>query len=627
MKHYSIRFVFLYFLLTLTFIISPASGEDPAALAEMQASNQHSNSSKIPVPLKTLGRRFDPVIVTGDLLSGLHGLKIENLRLLAHNGNRLNAIPFQIDERDPDGEFIFTDGKLAGTDEDNGLFDYNDELVFMAKDTGTPVPASEWTNIGNKGVEIKVIDPLETSKKGWAYLIHFPEKPPPLSEEDYVSYYPEEEVIRSANYSIGYIEGSPFYSKVSCPKEAGGNGEDFFDRVKMRVQVKTFFNLISISKTEGDLRAEVIGWKDGPVRVLRNIQNYFRIFFKLAEPSLFSVNEYYSHFMYLPIRLTIPFNLKWVFNSFGISGWTWTFYGDIPGLKGGKVITNKNPDGFTFTGNHSREYFEKNLDMSSIVWGFGTKEGVGSWFPCLVVPEILTGILSLYVVDDESLIDPPEDVPGVMGAGVKADWKGVNEDLWYLLARGTYELALDSYFPRPGFTAAEVDEWLNIRNFPLSVDIYEMQDEEIQTVALSDGGKEEASNRGETGRKKKKDDADRGFCGILTDNRDRKFSLCQLHFYIGSYRVTPRTFLAGMTISDKNYHRPEFEDIKRIENRIEDIDPLTGVKYPMFQKLIMRDGTTLDMLGCKPCGFGGRLPDGKKIFFWNTQVRSVEFEE
>ena len=168
---------------------------------------------------------------------------------------------------------------------------------------------------------------------------------------------------------------------------------------------------------------------------------------------------------------------------------------------------------------------------------------------------------------------------------------------------------------------------MNIRNFPLSVDIDEMPDEEIQTVTVSREGKGEASDKGETVRKKKKDDADRGFCGILTDTRDREFSLYQLHFYIGSYRVTPRTFLAGMTISDKKYHRPEFEKIKRVENRIEDVDPLTGVKYPMFQKLIMRDGSTLDMLGCKPCGFGGRLPDGKKIFFWNTQVRSVEFEE
>ena len=280
MKHYSIRRVLPFFILIFTVSISTALGEESA-------------SEKFSSP-KTLERRFDPVVVSGDLLPQLHGLQIEGLRLFAHDGKHFKVIPFQVDERDPEGEFVYTEGKLVGSDVDNGLFDYNDELVFMVKDTGGQVPRIKWAEMGNTGTEIVITDPHDSARKGWVYLIHFRQNPPPLSAIDYVSYSPEKEIIQSTHYIMRYRGGAPFYMDLSYPEEAGGNGEDFFDRIKIRIKVKTFFNLISITKTEEDLRAEVVGWKDGPVRVLRNVQNFFRILFNLAEPSLFSVVEYYA---------------------------------------------------------------------------------------------------------------------------------------------------------------------------------------------------------------------------------------------------------------------------------------------------------------------------------------------
>lgn len=45
----------------------------------------------------------------------------------------------------------------------------------------------------------------------------------------------------------------------------------------------------------------------------------------------------------------------------------------------------------------------------------------------------------------------------------------------------------------------------------------------------------------------------------------------------------------------------------------------------MFQKLTMRGGDIYDMPGCKHCGFGGVLEDGRKIFFWNSRIKSLDF--
>jgi len=622
MMHESTKYVLVAFIVLFTIGASPVGEKDPVSSQRPPDTGQELISANAPLSPKTLDRRFDPVVVRGDLLDNLHDLRIDNFRLYAWSDKQFVVIPFQVDERDPEGEYVFTGGKFAGADEDNGLFDHNDELVFMAKDMGAQAPKAVWSGRGHKGAEVVVSDPIDASKKGWAYFIHFSKNPPPLSKENYVDYFPEEEVVRATYYHLGYAKGAPLYTDLSIPKEVGGNGEDFFDRIKIRIKVKTLFNLISVKKTEEDFIAETVGWKDGPVRVLRNVQTRFRILFNLASPSIFSVSEYYAHFMYTPLQITIPFNLKWAFHSFGISDWNWFFYADFPGLKNGIAYTNRNRQGHVFTGHHSQEYLEKNIDRSNIVWGFNTKEGVGTWFPRLVLPDIMYQSFKLYIVDDETFIDPPEDVPGVIGAGIDVQWKGVNEDLWFMLEKGTYELTLDSYFPRPGMRVEEVDEWLNIRDFPLWVDIAEKQGKGTMTaISTSTEGDEKSTII------KKAAAADHGFCGVVTDVRGRKFPLYQVSYYVGSSRATPRTFILGETMSDKKYHRPEFEEIKRIEHRLEKEDPLTRMKNPMFQKVFKRDGKVLDLMSCKPCGFSGRLPDGQKIFLWNTQIHSVDFEE
>ncbi len=606
-------------MLIFVFSIPHASANQPK-----QATDQQLSSNISPTVVKTLDRRFDPVVITGDLLAHVNGLAIENFRLFSHDGNQFQIIPFQIDERNPDGLFIFTDGESAGEDIDKGHFDYNDELVFMAKDSGCQVSKTEWTKLSQRGVEILITDPLDISKKGCVYLIYFPQNPPPLSKTDYVTYNrePGKEVVLSDYFKMGYKEGAPFYTDLSYPEKNGGNNEDFFDRIKIRIKVKALFNMLSVTKTEEDLRAVVVGWKDGPVRVLRYVQNYFRILFDLAEPSMFVVSEYYEQLMITPVQLTIPFNLKWVLNSFGISNFDWIFYGDLPGLKGGKAYTNKNRNGFQYTGNHPGNSFTKNLNTENLVWGTAAKKGVGTWFPCLIFPELLYGVTKFHAIDDDAMIDPPEDVPGVIGAGVKVEMADVNREIWSVLSKGTYELALDTYFPSSEMETEEVDEWLNIRGFPLSIELGSIQGKEIVTANLPTEIKKKSNSK-----KHNEEPKGSGIQGILTDIWKREFALDNITFYFGSAQVTPRNYVAVKTGTGKKaeYFLLEFKDLERIEHHVEEIEPITGMKNPMFQKLFKRDGEIIDVLGCKPCGFSGVREDGKKVFFWNTQIQSINF--
>ncbi len=570
---------------------------------------------------KNLNRQHDPVVVPGDLLPGFHGLDIKNLRLYSYRENQLWIIPFQVDERNPEGEFVFTGGEDAGEDTDKGHFDYNDEIIFMAKDTGGKAPQALWSKTGYIGAEIVIIDPKDSTQKAWVYLIYFSTMPPPLSDEDYVTYIPEQERVYSRYYGMKYRKGSPFYMDLSYPEEAGGNGKDFFDRIKVRLSVNAFFKLLEIKKTEEDFRSIVVGWKDGPIRAMRKVENYFRILFNLSSPSIFSVNEYYERMTYTPVQLTIPFKLKWVFNSFGVNDWTWTIYGDFPGLKGGAAYTDQNTGGFQFTGSHSTKYLNQHIDMSRFSWGYNTKPGVGTWFPNLLLPEILYGIVTLHIVDDETLLDPPEDTPGLIGAGMKSQWNFVHPDLIELLEPGTYELSMDTYFPHPTIRIEEVDEWLQIRQFPLWVEVAEMQ---INSSVSPPSGQAE---KAEGIMVPNPDNEEKGFIGVITDTRGRVFSLSHIFFYSGSYRVTPRTNILGRRFSKNDYRLLEFSDIKKITHRYEKIDPISLMKNPMVQKIELQEGRTIQLLGCKPCGFSGRLPDGKKIFLWDTQIQSIVFSD
>ncbi len=615
------------FYLCLCITISSASGVTPVSGPEKENNSQPLKPDTLLVTPKTLTRQHDPMIIKGDLLPSMHGLQIENFRLFAHDGNGFIVIPFQIDERDAEGAFVYSEGEVAGTDVDNGLFDYNDELVFMAQDSGGQVARTEWTRKGKKGVEILITDPLDVTKQGWAYLVYFSETPPPLSEIDYVTYHPEQEEIHSAFYTLGYSQGAPLYNDLSYKKQAGGNGEDFLDRIKIRISVKTLLNLFSIFKTEEDMRAKVVGWKDGPVRVLRNTQNFLRIFFNLAEPSILSVSEYYSRVMYTPVRLTIPFNLKWVFNSFGINDWTMVFYGDFHGLIGGKAYSNRNLTPNYYTGNHSPEYIKENVNLENIIWGFLTKDGVGTWFPRLVLPDMVYEATYLYTVDNETLLDPPEDVPGVIAGGMEVKWKGIDDDLWFLLPKGSYQIALDTYFPRPGMDVTEVDEWLNIRDFPITIDINEMQGDEKIAVPYVLGKEKNLYKKGLAGMIPQKASKDKEFSGVLTDIRGRKFHLNQISSHFGSSQVTPRSHIIGRDLDKRKYHRIEFEEVRRIEHYLREKDPITELKNTLVQKMIMNDGKSFEMVGCKPCGYGGFLPNGDKIFFYNTQISSVKFNE
>ena len=205
-----------------------------------------------------LADRIDAVVVKGkDIPEHMLNGSIPSYRVFADSGAGLNAIPFQIDERGPDGMIHVSKGPYA--DATDGKFGTFDELVFMARDAGQP-PANNKIEGCSKSVEIKIAD-KKTGATGYVVLA-FCENPPALSTRDYVSYDAQHRIVTSSRYGFAWKTGDVYpYDYLSI-----NNGPDLLDRLKVRAAVGKWG--INYTFNEDHFRHKFNGYTDGPVRVI-----------------------------------------------------------------------------------------------------------------------------------------------------------------------------------------------------------------------------------------------------------------------------------------------------------------------------------------------------------------------
>jgi hypothetical protein len=136
----------------------------------------------------TLNRPADPVVLLGTDVPSLAGIAPGDLIAFRDTGSGWQQIPIQVDERalvtmyqiygqtysHPNMTILtYTDADtFVGPDPDATL-DADDEIVFMAKDTGGRVPlwqAAPSDVDAETRLEIRVTDPVDAGLTGWVYL-------------------------------------------------------------------------------------------------------------------------------------------------------------------------------------------------------------------------------------------------------------------------------------------------------------------------------------------------------------------------------------------------------------------------------------------------------------------------
>lgn len=222
---------------------------------------------------KTLDREYDPVVVRGSLFSpDLTEAPISELVLYKYraDGAVWEQIPWQIDEIDTSGFFGVKDG----------LFDNDDQLVFMAKDAGDQAPETDWIDNpearANSRFELEIKDPVDPSKKGWVYLYRSPTVSPDPGLPDYMQYTPPgqstkfNDIIDGMTYRAGHKFDTGIVNHYSILPGVGGSGLDLVDQQKARIRASTFLGDLNLNE-EGNLVPKSLNFVDGRVRIIREV--------------------------------------------------------------------------------------------------------------------------------------------------------------------------------------------------------------------------------------------------------------------------------------------------------------------------------------------------------------------
>ncbi|MEW6079603.1 MAG: hypothetical protein AB1724_17485 [Thermodesulfobacteriota bacterium] len=459
---------------------------------------------------KTLSRQLDPVVVSGDATGPFWGRRIDHMRLYARRDGAWAAVPFQIDKVNPDGDYFIngntippevreaagfedlpeeekrenrirmfernrgdyekrvqtgeiTRAQLAElehivyTAENMDYLDWNDEVVFMARDSGDRAPTNAW--LTPDGLEIQATDPLN-GRTGWVYCFHFDNDPPPPSESDYVCYDPAADRVISRFMETGFLPGKPMIVNSIIGKPPGRPVmPNILDRFKLRIKVNPIILLCApLHFDENNTRGVTFGYKDGPVRVLR--RNVFWIMIagiKLPfAPRIGMWFKFYENGLAASSNLDLPFDPGF----FICDGSTFTAGLDFrETIHGARILTRDNTV-MIIDGTMNDQ--EENLARSDQDWVAGyLPSGAALMSRMIYDPEMIARgtKMDLYYLDDASVNDPPEEENGQHMIGYAIGIKSLPR---------RYHLGFE-IFVAYDFEPSQVQELLDIDDSPLVV--------------------------------------------------------------------------------------------------------------------------------------------------------------
>ena len=426
---------------------------------------------------KSLTRTPDHVLVTGNLLPGALGVDLESFRLLAYRANRLEPIPYQIDERNEDGWYVLNEGPRPSGG-GNGKLKQDDELVFRIRDTGDRVDRTLWPPGYEKACEIEIVDGLDGGK-AWVYLFSFPGDAPARSPEDYVDQIDhgrDGQAYAARTYTIKYPYQSLMWWCIFGTREAGYDETNIIDHGYINLEVK-LLGLWNVRITLENMIGTIPCFKDGPVRVIRRTKTRFRVGSMKLPIGLSYDILFYDQYLNIPFSVSVPLNLKFFATS------AWGRYGtDLnPNAVGSRWYCNYFPEGVTVTGSPDDDLVKAKIKEVLI-----KPEDDERYYHLVTGPHgtLMRRHVStagqvrdkvetrVSLVDDRASPGEPEYFPGQVGNTMNLlNIRDIPGGKYYALS----EWYMCEHFRYP----EDVDKYLNIVNHPPTVIVRENGEREV----------------------------------------------------------------------------------------------------------------------------------------------------
>lgn len=248
---------------------------------------------------KPLRRVHDPVILPVSRLPGAARRSSSELVVYRVAGDRLAPVPTQFDPCNAAGEVDVSAPAEFALGE-------NDELIFMAKDTG-PRAAPEALPTSAL-LEIEVEDPADGGR-GWAYLVDARGAGPAPVAEPYAHFDPPGQSAASPYYRVDYAVGRNFFTGMRVLPPNGGEGGNLLRQTRMlgEPRFSLLFGDVSLSFTENNSIVRVEGIRNGPVRAVRRVHlsvDLGRFFPELPSGTVYTMH--YATSFTTPTRMSIP---------------------------------------------------------------------------------------------------------------------------------------------------------------------------------------------------------------------------------------------------------------------------------------------------------------------------------
>ncbi len=352
----------------------------------------------IPSTLFASPRTWQPLIIKGGQAPQLCKRPLNQFEVLAMRDGKLAAIPFQIDQINPDSKYVLPEGPQPVAPQHPGVLDAKDEIVMMIADLGER--AKPEATLPPGAFEIAMSDPLGGPIR-YAYIAT--DAHPILSPLHYVDYDAAKNSIDTDHYRFGYTRGVPSdYAPQSRKHEDGPN---LLDRFKIRVRA-TVLKLFHFNLNEDKVDNRLLAWKVGPVRVVRLLTHSVRVVFGIRSPEVTNYDFFYRDCVENPFKVRFPWVPRVLFGDIKVR-----MDLDFTGLDGYAISWSRMHDGPLRIGDPKLLKISQS-DPPRVEWI--ALRGGGRMIIQTIAPTSDLQLLDrrLYFNDDPNIPDPPERVRG-----------------------------------------------------------------------------------------------------------------------------------------------------------------------------------------------------------------------
>lgn len=243
-----------------------------------------------------------PMSVRGYEFPDVKDIPLGRLSVMAVKGDKLIAIPFQIDEYDRSGLIWMGQHNKAKPEGRPNIFDDFDEVLFMFRDGGVRYePPLHGGHDGRILKEIRLDSPRNAPRYAYLMLDN-----PNRSDADYVSIDLEKGRVESTVMELDYNPKNFIEISHVAPKAGPRHGQNVFDNNYVKISTGILNENLRVGlNSEDNIRAMPIAVKDGPIRAAMLMKT--RIWYWHL-PTFFSQNfqiNFHEQAVTIPSRFAI----------------------------------------------------------------------------------------------------------------------------------------------------------------------------------------------------------------------------------------------------------------------------------------------------------------------------------